>query len=365
MKFSQRCKATAKTATTAAAVLTSLATASPAHAESSVTLYGVVDAGMEFTNHAAPQGGTAVRLKSGATSTSRWGLRGVEDLGGGLQAVFRLESGINLANGELNDGPETIFGRRATLGLKSEWGAITLGRNYTVTFDYTLPFDPMGYSNNYSWGTASMATGGRKDGQFTRASNTVRYDGAFSGFKFGALYGFGESPGSLKTRSKYDFAIGYESGPFAAVATFDRQHGARHSVTPADPVDYIQGIHAGLSYGFGNLKTMAGYRNYRRTHHTTAATQRSDMYWIGGAYQFTPAFSLLAAVYHQNVNGGTDADPTLFSMRTQYSLSKRTMLYASGAFAMAQHGQKAGVSRDLVGYADTQVGITAGMVQRF
>lgn len=65
-----------------------------AHAQSSVTMYGIMDAGIEYTNHAAPEGGSAVKLKSGNKNTSRWGLRGVEDLGGGLKAVFRLESGM-------------------------------------------------------------------------------------------------------------------------------------------------------------------------------------------------------------------------------------------------------------------------------
>lgn len=143
----------------------------------------------------------------------------------------------------------------------------------------------------------------------------MRYDGAYGGLRFGAMYGFGNVPGSMKTSSKYDFALGYESGPFAAVVTFDRQNGAADSVTPADPVNYVQGIHAGVSYDFGRLKTMAGYRNYRRTYHTAAATQLSDMYWLGGSYDFTPAFSLTGALYHQNIKGGTDADPTLVSLR--------------------------------------------------
>ncbi|WP_431822720.1 porin [Burkholderia sp. F1] len=336
-----------------------------AHAQSSVTIYGIMDAGIEYTNHAAPEGGNAFKLKSGNKNTSRWGLRGVEDLGGGLKAVFRLESGIDLANGAFDDGPDSIFARRATVGLKGKWGELTLGRNFTVTYDYMLPFDPMGYAQNYSWATSSTATGGRKDGLFTRSSNAVRYDGEYAGFKFGAMYGFGNVAGSVKTSSKYDFALGYEKGPFAAVVTFDRQNGAADSVTPADPVNYIQGIHAGLSYDFGNLKTMAGYRNYRRTFRTTAANQLSDMYWVGGSYQFTPAFSLIAAVYHQNIKGGTDADPTLVSVRANYALSKRTVLYASGGFAIARHGQKVGVSRDVAGYSDTQVGATVGIQQRF
>ncbi|VVD33356.1 exported protein of unknown function [Paraburkholderia dioscoreae] len=91
--------------------------AAGAHAQSSVTLYGIVDAGVEYVNHASKDGGAA-RLVSGGKNTSRWGLRGVEDLGGGLKAVFQLESGINIANGQFDDSSGAIFDRRATIGLK-------------------------------------------------------------------------------------------------------------------------------------------------------------------------------------------------------------------------------------------------------
>ncbi|MEX4003950.1 porin [Paraburkholderia sp. EG285A] len=338
--------------------------AAVAQAQSTVTLYGIVDAGVEYANHTSANGGSA-RLVSGGKNTSRWGLRGVEDLGGGLKAVFQFESGINIANGTFDDGPGAIFDRRATVGLKNRFGQLTLGRTFTVTYDYMLPFDPMGYAPNYSWATSSSATGGRKDGLFTRSANAVRYDGEFSGIKLGALYGFGNVPGSMKTSSKYDFALGYAGGPFAAVVTYDRQNGAADSVTPVDQTRYIQGIHAGLSYDFGAAKAMAGYRNYRKTFRTAAATLQSDMYWIGGSYDFNPYFTLLGAIYHQNIKGASDADPTLFSLRGQYSLSKRTLLYVSGGYAMAQHGQKVGLSRDLIGAADTQTGMTAGVQHRF
>ncbi|RBL67446.1 porin, partial [Pseudomonas sp. MWU13-2625] len=117
----------------------------PAFAQSSVTLYGRVDTAIEYAN-AGPNHVT--RMGSGNLFASQWGLKGVEDLGGGLKAVFRLESGIDLANGASDDGPDSIFGRRATVGLKGKWGEISLGRNFTVTYDYMLPFDPMGYSQN-------------------------------------------------------------------------------------------------------------------------------------------------------------------------------------------------------------------------
>lgn len=334
-------------------------------AQSSVALYGIVDAGVEYTNHAAPEGGSSARLRSGNKNTSRWGLRGVEDLGSGLKATFRLESGIDIANGRLDDGPNALFGRRATVGLKGAWGELTLGRTFTPTFDYVLDFDPMGYAPNYSWVVASTATGGRRDIMFVRSSNALRYDGKFGGFDLGTLYGFGNMPGSLSAGAKYDLALKYERGPFAAVATFDRQKGAGSSVLPPDSVDYIQSVHAGVSYDFGQWKILAGYRNYRRTFVTTAANQLSDMYWIGALYRFTPTFSLTGAIYHQDIKGSTDADPTLFTVRALYSLSKRTVIYGAGAFAVARHGQNVSVSRDIAGYASTQVGCTVGIQQRF
>ncbi len=338
--------------------------ATSAQAQSSVTLYGIVDAGIEYVNHASADG-SATRLVSGGKNTSRWGLRGVEDLGSGLKAIFQLESGINIANGQFDDSTGAIFDRRATIGLKNRFGQITVGRNFTTTYDYMLQFDPMGYAPNYSWASSSTATGGRKDGLFSRSSNAVRYDGMFSGVKIGAMYGFGNVPGSLKSSSKYDFGLGYETGPFAAVVTFDRQNGAYDSVTPIDSTNYIQGIHAGLSYDFGAVKAMAGYRNYRRTFHTSAPTQRSDMVWVGGQYDVTPFVSVFAAVYHQDIKDASDADPTLFSLRAQYALSKRTVLYMAGGYAMAKHDKAVSLSRDLTGAADTQTGVTAGIQHRF
>jgi predicted porin len=92
---------------------------------------------------------------------------------------------------------------------------------------------------------------------------------------------------------------------------------------------------------------------------------RSDMYWLGGQYDVTPFFSLFGAVYHQDVKDASDADPTLFSLRAQYALSKRTVLYMAGGYAMAKHDNAVSLSRDLTGAADTQTGVTAGIQHRF
>ncbi len=173
-------------------------------AQSSVTMYGLVDAGVEYVNHAGPNG-SVVKLTSGGRNTSRWGMRGVEDLGGGMKALFNLESGIAIDTGNL-DTSGTLFDRRATVGLASRYGQVVMGRTFTTTYDFMLPFDPMGYAPNYSWATSSTATGGRKDGLFSRASNAVRYDGTFGGLKLGATAAMGEVAGDFKTSSKYALA---------------------------------------------------------------------------------------------------------------------------------------------------------------
>ncbi|MDW3680744.1 porin [Cupriavidus sp. CV2] len=334
-----------------------------AAAQSSVTLYGIMDAGIEYASHAGPNG-SVLKMTSGGKNTSRWGMRGSEDLGGGLKALFQLESGIAIDTGRL-DSDGTLFDRRAIVGLSSKYGQVVLGRTFTTTYDFMLPFDPMGYAPNYSWATSATATGDRKDGLFSRASNAIRYDGTFGGVKLGATVALGEVAGSFKSLSKYDLGVGYSSGGFAAAATWDRQNGAGTSTTPADVTDYIQGIHAGASYDFGDLKLYAGYRNYKRTFTTAAASHRSDMYWGGASYDFTPAFTLYGAVYKQNIKGGSDADPILFSVRAQYALSKRTTAYLSGGYAKARNGQNVSLSRDFIGYANNQVGVTAGLQHRF
>lgn len=89
------------------------------------------------------------------------------------------------------------------------------------------------------------------------------------------------------------------------------------------------------------------------------------MYWAGASYDFTPAFTLFGAVYKQNIKGGTDADPILFSLRAQYALSKRTTAYLAGGYAKARNGQNVSLSRDVAGFGNSQVGVTAGLQHRF
>ncbi len=108
--------------------------AGAAHAQNSVTLYGLIDAGITYTNNQS--GSKNVQATSGQVNGSRWGLRGSEDLGGGLKAIFTLENGFNIDTGKFGqNGAE--FGRQAFVGLSSnQYGAVTLGRQYDSVVDY-------------------------------------------------------------------------------------------------------------------------------------------------------------------------------------------------------------------------------------
>ena len=115
--------------------------ATVAHAQSSVTLYGVLDAGITYQSNvrtASGQGKSRFSMGSGIDQ-SRFGLRGSEDLGGGLKAIFTLESGFNIGNGKFANGNGGMFNRQAFVGLSSQYGTVTLGKQYDATQDYLAP----------------------------------------------------------------------------------------------------------------------------------------------------------------------------------------------------------------------------------
>src|ERR1700739_2517468 len=120
-----------------------------AHAQSSVTLYGIVDEGFNINTNAG--GKHLYNLSSGVLQGSRWGLRGTEDLGGGLSAIFVLENGFDVNTGKLGQGG-LMFGRQAYVGLSSRYGTVTLGRQYDSVVDY---LGPLGAGEQ--WGGAFVA----------------------------------------------------------------------------------------------------------------------------------------------------------------------------------------------------------------
>ncbi|MBC7858598.1 MAG: porin [Burkholderiaceae bacterium] len=346
----------------ALAALAALMGAGAAQAQSSVTLYGLMDAGLENTSNATPAKGAQTRVVSGGMNTSRWGVRGTEDLGNGLKALFQLEGGIMIDTGA-QDG--ALFKRQANVGLEGGFGRVVMGRSFTTTYDFMLPFDPMGYAPNYSWATSANASGPSKYGMTTAFDNLIKYAGKAGDFKFGASYGMGEQAGGTADSAKLAAGVGYATGPLSFVATYEKVNG--NTVAATANRDKTTAVHVGAMYSNGPLKVQAAARDFKKVAGAAATPDvRGTLYWTGVSYKTTPAMTLTGAVYYQNVkNSAANADPIMYVGRLRYAMSKRTDLYLAAAFAKAKNNQLVSLSRDDAGFSDTQRGVTAGIQHRF
>ena len=335
------------------------------HAQSNVQVYGLIDAGVEQLNHTNASGSGQVKVISGGKNTSRWGFRGVEDLGGGLKAVFNLEGGILMDTGNL-DG--VLFKRQAYVGLENSYGRVVIGRSFTTTYDFVILFDPLGYAPNYSWATSTNASGPSKYGMTTAFDNLVKYSGSTGQFKYGATIGLGEQPGGANDGRKYSVGGSWTQGPFAAMATYERING-NAVVAATGNRDETSAYHLAADYKLPEWRFTAGMRGYKLVAGRAAtADVKADTYWVGASYYVQPAWTFTGAVYYvdvKNVAAGQDADPTMYVLRTLYALSKRTDLYASVGYAKSKNNKLVSLSRDDPGFATSQRGYTVGIQHRF
>lgn len=312
--------------------------ATTAFAQSSVTLYGVADAGIEYLSNvpsASSGGSSQVRMTSGNMSTSRWGMRGVEDLGGGLKAIFELESGIAFDTGAQNNRAR-LFDRGAFVGLSSKYGQLTLGRQTTPLYDTTILFDPMGFAPRYSLFMMDDTLAGRAD-------NAVKYRGRFSGLTVSGLYSFGrtgggEVPGNYKVDRNMSVSLTYETGALAVGAVYDEFQGT--SAATADRKDRRALV--GASYAFGPAKAFIGYRWYNGNV-GTLPTNGSNLYWAGLRYSMLPALTLTGAVYYTD-SRKSGADPFMFVASADYAFSKRTDVYMNIGYALNRGNSQLGIN---------------------
>ncbi|MES2009384.1 MAG: porin [Pseudomonadota bacterium] len=321
--------------------LAALAAAVPmlASAQSTVTLYGVVDTGIEYVNNvgAAKDGVARVNTLTG-TVPSRWGIRGTEDLGGGLKSLFVLESGFAPDSGTSNQGAR-LFGRQALVGLSGPWGQVALGRQYTMLFWATLDPDILG-PNVYGSGSLDSYLPN------ARADNAVSYKGTFGGFTVGATYSFGrdtvnagpspagtncagENAADSKQCREWSALLQYDNKWWGVAAAYDSLRGgpgAFGGLTRSNQT------HDRLSLnGYVLLsKTKMGLGVIRRDN-DGSPTPRSDLWYAGLAYDITPAFTLAGQVYYLKYHN-SDNKAMLYALRGTYAFSKRTSVYATAGF---------------------------------
>jgi predicted porin len=340
--------------------------ASSAAAQSSVQVYGLMDAGVEYLTNAGTNKSNMWKVTSGGMNTSRWGIRGSEDLGGGTKAIYNLEGGIFLDTGA-QDG--VLFKRAAVVGLENEYGSVLVGHAFTTVYDFLVSYDPMGYSPNYSWVLAGSATGASKYGMATSFDNLVKYQGKFGAFKIGATIGLGEQAEGSASGRKYAVGGSYADGGLGVALTYERINGNLVPVTFQR--DETKALHLAASYTIGDYKAILGARDYKLTAgKANTAELQSRLYWAGLAYKLTPQATIIGAAYYQdirNVAPNADGDPLMLVLRGKYAMSVRTDLYTTVGRVKSKNGKATGLSRDEANCACVtgQTGITAGIQHRF
>jgi predicted porin len=336
-----------------------------AFAESDVTLYGIVDQSVRFTNNSNAANDNLVQLTNGAITNSRWGLKGEEDLGGGMKALFRLENGFDPQTGNVNSG--RLFGRYAYVGLSGNLGTFTLGRQGTESFNFFGDFDPLTVGNYTANSWPFFMTVGRID-------NAATYAGQFGGLHLGATYGFGQQPGSLSRNSSWSVRASYDMGPVSFGGTYQESRDLSNNIQRVwgAAAKYTAGL-ATLFVGYMGGQDATGFvdeslNDPSRTVATGsfADNQRRDLtFYTGITYQATPSLALTGAAYYDdihNINGfsGNTGQRYTGVLLAEYSLSKQTQVYATVDYNRVNGG----AYTELPG-KDNQTGVALGIRHMF
>ncbi|KML60505.1 porin [Burkholderia cepacia] len=308
-----------------------------AHAQSSVTLYGIIDTGVEYVTNVGPQKQSVVKVPQLTGSLpSRWGLRGKEDLGGGLSAVFVLESGFSPGQGTLNQSGR-LFGRQAYVGLSGRWGTLSVGRQYSQIY-WAIPGDTMG-PNIYAAGLLDTYL------SQARLDNTIVYSITSSGLTFGVSYSLGrdavapaaaggcagQSPTDYRACKSISAMLKYEADSWGISTAFDRNYGGGGPDSPlpsSSQTDTRAVIDGYVKFG---TATIGGGFLHRINHGEMAPgvfDASSNYWWLGATYLPVPSIVLDAQFGHLTVNG-YDAGASVIAARAMYLLSKRSSVYVT------------------------------------
>ncbi|MGF6997147.1 porin [Paraburkholderia sp. GAS32] len=354
-----------------------------AHAQNSISLYGIVDLGVTYVSNAqtgktggALSGAHQFALTDGTAtgaSGSRWGLRGTEDLGGGLKSLFVIENGFTANNGALAQGG-TEFGRQAYVGIAGGSGAVTLGRQYDTLVDFLQPLAVVGqwagYMGTHPDDVDNLAN-------TNRINNAVKFTtAAYHGLSAGAAYSFGGTAGSITQNQIWSLGAGYTGGSLSLGAGYLNARDPNISFYGNTPnkggvtADNMGGLGSATSAqsnpvfaGYASAKTTeifgvgAAYTFSATTLGLVATNTRFESlgsasgpnpFGYSGAAQFTnlelsvrtrvtPTLLLGTAfdyMRRNSVKGDDGARYLQFDLGADYNLSKRTDLYA---LAVLQH----------------------------
>ncbi|MBA5688431.1 porin [Rugamonas apoptosis] len=299
-----------------------------AFAQSNVTIYGTVDAGIVSERGGAA--GTVTKVTSGVASASRLGFKGTEDLGGGLSAVFVLESGIKADTGA-SDVAGSIANRQSYVGLVSkDAGTVLLGRQYTPYYetlrDVADPF-ALGLAGTAKNLFATTDT-------LTRNSNAVTYrTPSLNGVQAELSYSAGEQNGSAKAQRQIGGSIGYSNGPLNASFAYNSRNNDTAVSAPMGHDSLLA-----VNYDFQVAKAFFAYgRDKGQLTQTTAAVDSNNIL-VGATVPVGPAGSVIASFTRKNDKLAANQDADQWAIGYTHALSKRTSAYVAYAKIKNKNG---------------------------
>ncbi|RQS76717.1 porin [Burkholderia sp. Bp8963] len=296
-----------------------------AHAQSSVTLYGVLDAALLYTNKSlntatGANDGHKFAMVDGAASASRFGMRGVEDLGGGLKATFVLESGIDMPSGKFGNSNGNMFGRQAWIGLSGDFGTIKAGLQYSPFVLSLIATDPRDIAY-FGSGAVIYVDNLLVTGLFNQ--NAVSYTSpVIAGLQGSAMFGFGGKAGDFQSGRQYSASLKYQAGGLLVTAALYNGNAGGTAATPIPSTVPVTGRTIGAAYSFGGLTVKGSYSLYK-----VSGAFDSRVYGAGASYTFTPAVEADAGAWVTSDGNHTDNHSVLTAVGLRYFMSKATTLY--------------------------------------
>jgi len=369
-----------------------------AMAQSSVTLYGLIDEGLNYTNNTG--GHSNVQMESGFAQGSRWGLKGAEDLGGGTKAVFQLENGFDVNSGKLGQGGR-MFGRQAYVGLSStQFGTLTMGRQYDFLVDFVAPLSATG--SGFGGNIADHPFDNDNLNNDLRMNNALKFRSAtYDGFTVGGAYAFSNAAGGFSNNNAYSLGAQWAGGPFNLAVAYLQVNqpggvnqpsntGGAVSSSDGDAVftgarQRILGAAGRYTFGAATVGLVFTRTMLDDPHQITQggaySTLNGDMltfnnYELNARYAITPAFTLGGSYTFTDGHFSDDGRSVApkwnqFMLQADYALSRRTDVYLEGVYQHVSGADGIAVLGNASIYSlaasssDRQAVVALGMRHRF
>lgn len=294
----------------------------PAFAQSSnVTIYGVVDAAFVRERN-TKTGDAATGIQSGMSRSSRIGFKGSEDLGNGLKAIFVLENGVRIDNGNEQHAGKA-FGRQAFVGLTGNFGTLSLGRQYTPDDGYNSFYDPFDHQFSAQASNVMKAL-------LVRADNSVKYSSpVFGGLQAQVIYGFGEQ--TTDAGRYVSGGVQYNGGPVSVGVTASALRDATDNF-------YAKKYQVGATYDFNVVKLYGLVQFDRDVDGSTPIEGAKSKQWLIGANAPVGRAGKVMVSYVRENDDDADRDATMWAIGYTHDLSKRTALYTAYAHLDNKNG---------------------------